>query len=333
MTSRLTCLLLILPAVACASAADEANEASAAGTNRTELSVCPKTAFPSGRTLRHDAFEEDDAFRAAETSFLAKLDAACAEVDIDRKTCTSDVEGESHTGFKGACLSLCSSRADLNKPKSPFAKTTDAHKTALILYTEHEFEALGSALWGAWDWDPLNPAPRPLDKRKPIETARVELGEQESLAFMLKGALAKVTPAPASAFEDGHVFRGDFWGQEGLPELLEKGASRFRDSIPAEGSIYTVPSFWSTTRDPQTHFMRAPLVYRIKTKKATAGRPLEEISSRPDEREILFPPCTSFRVTGKRVLENAAIDGRRPLVVGGEEVKFDRQFVVTLEEQ
>jgi len=321
----------LLALLACRVTVDEPDSVASGATRPDAISVCPTTVFPSGVSLRHDGFEEDAAYRAAETGFLAELDAACASAGIDRKTCTEDVVGESATGFEGACLALCSRRKELSAPTNPVRHTTDAQKVALLMYTDHSFGALGRALWSAWDWDPTNRNAPPRAARVPIDAAREALARQQSFAFMLKGALARIEPP--SPIEEGRVFRGDFWGREGDPELLAQAEARFREKIPEPGDLYTVPGFFSTTLDAQTHFLRAPLVYRIKTKAATKGRPVDVISSRPDEREVLFPPCTTFRVTGKVVLENAPVQGKRPLVVGGEEVKFDRQLVVTLEEQ
>jgi hypothetical protein len=324
--------LLVVPLLACVTPAEEIDKTEAAGTDRTSLSVCPATAFPSGHSLQNDAFSEDNSYRAAERAFLARLDEGCKEEGIDRTTCGGDIEGDSVQGFRLACRMLCDMRGELEKEGSPFRGTSDAHKTALILYTEHAFEGLGGALWSAWAWDPTNTMAPPVEKRRPLEEARAALGKEETLAFVLRGALAATKP-PAPLPND-EVFRGDFWGNEGEPERLADAEKRFNDGIPAEGKLYTVPGFWSTTLDRGTHFMRAPLVYRIKTRKDTAGRHIETISSRPEEREVLFPPCTTFRIVSRQSFDNAKRpDGTRPLVVGGEEVKFDKQMVVTLEEQ
>jgi hypothetical protein len=63
---------------------------------------------------------------------------------------------------------------------------------------------------------------------------------------------------------------------------------------------------------------------------ARQGGGADRFSAVPDEGEVLFRPCTTFRVVKKSVTENP-----KPIRIDGEDVpiKFPRQFLVELEER
>lgn len=123
----------------------------------------------------------------------------------------------------------------------------------------------------------------------------------------------------------GDVYRGEFWGREGNADDLAAAKARY-ESIPPEGQTYAPRAFYSTTTTREMPYLRAPIIYFIKSKSA---KDVSKLSPWGDsESEVLFAPCTRFRITKKDVREYKG----KPPVVAGETVKFPRQYVVFMEE-
>jgi len=82
----------------------------------------------------------------------------------------------------------------------------------------------------------------------------------------------------------------------------------------------------STTKDDTTVFVRCtPVMFRIV--KSQNGKDISEISTRPDQKEVLFRPFSKFKVINKFTRKLEFKDS-----CVGQTLDFDDQMVVDLEE-
>jgi hypothetical protein len=150
-----------------------------------------------------------------------------------------------------------------------------------------------------------------------------DLKTSTDVQLLIKLILSGLNKLPS--YDQGLVYRGLGWWETSISQ--EKYLANYKsyyDKINV-GEELSFP-FMSTTKDDTTVFVRCtPVVFRVM--KSQNGKDISEVSTRPDEKEVLFRPFSKFKIIQKftrRLEQKATCTGQR--------LDFDDQMVVDLEE-
>lgn len=185
-----------------------------------------------------------------------------------------------------------------SKPEHPLYKLSEQELSAIVSYSEWDYQTINKYLWNIKKNDKVN-------EDAPIDEAK---------SLMLLSAINKLPD------HVGQVYRGEIIDSQPFQHALD----RF-NSIPEVGQVYRFPSFTSTTEGlgatSQRKFIQtSAVVFLIKSK---TGKSIKAGSTRThEEEEVLFRPMTPFRVIKKEIIEVEPMDG----------YSFNQRLLVYLEE-